>query len=104
MNTPDISHLSLPELKELKSAVAKLIETRNAEAVNHARTEILALAKRVGMDLKDLLGKTPRTDMGKVAIKYRDPENASNEWTGRGRSPHWAAAMKDAGTLDSARV
>ncbi|MFX8797513.1 H-NS histone family protein, partial [Acinetobacter baumannii] len=29
---------------------------------------------------------------GTVAIKYRDPENPANTWTGRGRMPRWMAA------------
>ncbi|MEZ5852522.1 MAG: H-NS histone family protein [Hyphomicrobiaceae bacterium] len=32
---------------------------------------------------------------GKVAVKYRNPDNPSDTWTGRGRQPKWlAAALK----------
>ena len=29
---------------------------------------------------------------GTVAVKYRDPKNPENTWTGRGRMPRWMAA------------
>jgi DNA-binding protein H-NS len=29
---------------------------------------------------------------GTVAVKYRDPENPQNTWTGRGRMPRWMVA------------
>ena len=28
---------------------------------------------------------------GKVKVKYRHPQNAALEWTGRGRQPKWVA-------------
>lgn len=40
----------------------------------------------------------------KVAPKYRNPANANETWTGRGKAPTWAAALKNAGTLDSALI
>ena len=40
----------------------------------------------------------------KVAPKYRNPANASETWTGRGKAPIWAAALKTAGTLESALI
>ena len=40
----------------------------------------------------------------KVTPKYRNPANASETWTGRGKAPIWAAALKTAGTLESALI
>jgi DNA-binding protein H-NS len=40
------------------------------------------------------MGKGKR---GKVAIKYRDPSNAANTWTGRGRMPRWMTAATKGG-------
>jgi DNA-binding protein H-NS len=40
----------------------------------------------------------------KVAAKYRDPANAANTWTGRGRMPQWVQALHSAGTLASAEI
>ena len=40
----------------------------------------------------------------KVAPKYRNPNDAAQTWTGRGRSPVWVQALKDAGTLETALI
>jgi DNA-binding protein H-NS len=31
-------------------------------------------------------------------VKYRDPKNPSNTWTGRGRPPRWMAAAVKSGS------
>jgi DNA-binding protein H-NS len=55
------------------------------------------LAKAEGMSLEEVLGgkKGKGRGKGSVAVKYRDPSNPANTWTGRGRTPLWlVAAMK----------
>lgn len=101
MNTVDISTLTIPELKGLQSDVAKLIEKRNTDAISNARSQIAEIAKNAGINLKDLVAKG---DIKKAPIKFRDPTDVNNTWSGRGRLPNWALKMKEAGTLDSARV
>jgi DNA-binding protein H-NS len=104
MNTVDISTLTIPELKGLQSDVAKLIEKRNTDAKSNARAQIAEIAKNAGINLKDLVAKGDKGDVKKAPIKFRDPTDANNTWSGRGRLPNWALKMKEAGTLDSARV
>ncbi|WP_036213062.1 H-NS family nucleoid-associated regulatory protein, partial [Novilysobacter arseniciresistens] len=41
--------------------------------------------------------KGARKTLGKVAPKYRDPSNAENTWTGRGKQPRWLAAYTGEG-------
>lgn len=41
---------------------------------------------------------------GKVAPKYRNPANAEQTWTGRGRMPLWVQELDKAGTLETARI
>jgi len=49
--------------------------------------------------------KVKRSTAGKkVAPKYRDPADADNTWTGRGRMPQWVQALHAAGTLSSAEI
>ena len=55
-----------------------------------------ALAKQHGFTLEELFGKG-RAKGGKVAVKYRDPKNPANTWTGRGRMPRWMAAATKGG-------
>nr|WP_280922918.1 H-NS histone family protein [Rubellimicrobium aerolatum] len=44
--------------------------------------------------------KPPRSSVlagTKVPIKYRDPQNEANVWSGRGRAPRWFREALDAG-------
>ena len=69
--------------------------------------KVRKLAHDNGLDISDLMAadkpkkakaKKPR---GKVAPKYKNPANASETWTGRGRQPHWVAdALASGKTLD----
>lgn len=47
---------------------------------------------------------SPKAKGGKVAPKYRNPENAEQTWTGRGIPPTWARLMREAGRLDEAVI
>ena len=46
----------------------------------------------------------PKAKGGKVAPKYRNPENAEQTWTGRGIPPTWARLMREAGRLDESII
>lgn len=104
MHTNDISQLNLAGLKDLQVQVANELKSREALAIADARNQIAAIARSVGKSVKDLLSVKAPSESKKVGIKFRDPSNAKNEWTGRGRSPNWVNKMKEAGTLESARV
>jgi DNA-binding protein H-NS len=40
----------------------------------------------------------------KLPIKYKNPLNPNQTWTGRGVDPAWVAALRDAGQLESALI
>src|SRR5262245_32602820 len=48
------------------------------------------------IEIDDLFGKG-RRGIASVAVKYRDPANPENTWTGRGRMPRWMAAASKGG-------
>ena len=49
--------------------------------------------------------KAKRATAGKkVAPKYRNPADANQTWTGRGRTPLWVQALQTAGNLASAEI
>ena len=103
MTQIDISSYSVSDLKSLQAQIAMQLESKQAAQLAGAKEQIMALAKEHGIDLKTLLS-TAKAPGKKAAIKYRDPNNSKNQWTGRGRAPGWVASMKAAGTLESARV
>src|SRR5262245_55042019 len=86
--------MSYAELAHMEARIARLkIEKRNAERAE-LRERVVAMVKQHGFEISDLFGKG-RKGKGSVAVKYRDPQNPENTWTGRGRMPRWmAAAMK----------
>ena len=62
------------------------------------RQKMADMAKEHGFDMRELFdGRTGKGKRGKVAVKYRDPSNASNTWTGRGRMPRWMTAATKGG-------
>ena len=63
------------------------------------RAELTATAAEFGYAIDELFGVSApqlkdakskaRHPKGKVAVKYRDPENRKNTWSGRGSQPRW---------------
>ena len=86
----DLNTFSLKELKKLRKDVDKAITDFEARKKREALAELEKKASDMGFTLNELLGS------GKVkkvsAPKYRNPADASQTWTGRGRIPQW---MKD---------
>lgn len=99
----DLEALSLPELNSLLAAAERrkqLVSSRRPIAL--VRRKAIALAAQLGYTIEELFGNQPATETtakkraprrktGKVAAKYRDPENKRNTWSGRGRMPRWLA-------------
>ncbi len=102
----DISTLSLAQLKELERLIPKEIKRREVEEKAKVRKELEAFVQARGFSLNDLVGgdageKTRSSRAGgKVAPKYRHPQQADLEWTGRGRKPKWVEAwLSNGGSL-----
>jgi DNA-binding protein H-NS len=105
-----LDKLSMKDLKELlddvKQAIVDRAETDKAEA----RRKIEVMAAEAGYSLMEIVkgGRSSgrRAASGakgsKVAVKYRNPKDASETWTGRGRQPRWLAAkIKQGAKLES---
>jgi len=54
------------------------------------KLKIAALANDAGLSLSELFGARRRG--GSSAVKYVNPDNRSETWTGRGRKPNWLVA------------
>ena len=88
--------MSYAELAQCKVRIERLkIEKQNAERAQ-LRERIIAMVKDHGLEIGDLFGKG-RKGKGSVAIKYRDPQNPENTWSGRGRMPRCMTAATKAG-------
>lgn len=96
----DIEALSVHELDALIATAEKRrssLSRRRPLAL--VRAELIAFAASSGYKIEELVDTGPaapapkrsstRRKTGKVAVKYRDPENKRNTWSGRGSQPRW---------------
>jgi len=87
--------------KELKEAQARVKEIAKAQAefdgrrLKELKADIEAMLGKEGYSLADLFdGKSAKKGAkAKAAPKFRNPNDASMTWSGRGRQPQW---FKDA--------
>ena len=89
-----LDKMSYAELADMETQIERLKgEKQNAER-SALRQRLVDIAKEHGFDIHDLFGKGRK---GAVAVKYRDPKNPDNTWTGRGRMPRWMVAATKGG-------
>eukprot|EP00919_Chromeraceae_sp_WS-2016_P078616 GHVR01186315.1.p2 GENE.GHVR01186315.1~~GHVR01186315.1.p2 ORF type:complete len:107 (-),score=15.92 GHVR01186315.1:57-377(-) len=85
----NLTTLDQQELEDLKKrvdqAIANLQERRKNEALEEARE----LAKKRGFSLEELMGKGSVKKKPRAEPKYRNPEDATQTWSGLGRKPKW---------------
>lgn len=93
--TIDLSTLSLAELHDLIANAQQALLARQNQERKQVIAEIQALAESAGLTVTTLeAGKTTRS---KVAPKYRNPDQPTQTWRGRGVKPRWLAALVAAG-------
>lgn len=94
----EIDHLNREELQALRGRIQDRLRALEQLDIEKARAEIAEIAKRVGIPLAQLISsaKSPQAKRERT-IKYRDPSNPSNQWSGGGRRPKWVHDWIDAG-------
>ena len=101
----DLSSLSIQDLRNLQEQIKQQLKKREHQEVAKAREQILAIAQSVGIPLKNLVGVNVRAKTGAVAARFRNPADASQQWTGRGRQPQWIKDWLASGKLlDAVRI
>ena len=104
----DLKALSPKELQSLIVNAEAHMQEAKVNQIQEVRKKIDTLLNNAGLSLADVYptrggkaGKAGKRSV--VAPKYRNPEDASQTWSGRGKRPLWVvAALKRRGvTLDS---
>ncbi len=95
MNDIDLNSLPLDELKALKKNVDKAIATFELRQKQDALAELEKTAATHGFSLNDLVGGVKAKKVSPP--KYRNPADANQTWTGRGRTPQWVKDLEAAG-------
>ncbi|HLQ19424.1 MAG TPA: H-NS histone family protein [Tabrizicola sp.] len=85
----DLNKLSLKELKDLQSQVAKAISGYEDRRKREALAELEEKAKAMGFSLAELTGVTSGRKRSPSVAKYANPANKADTWSGRGRKPRW---------------
>jgi DNA-binding protein H-NS len=88
----NLKSMSVDKLVDLRNRVEAALGTRVAEARRALESKLAKLTR----------GGHGRAGVrGKVAPKYRNPDNPSETWAGRGLRPRWlAAALKGGKKLE----
>src|SRR5215813_6212654 len=91
----NLKSMSIDKLSKLREQVAAAL---NAKVIEERRTVQDQLSKLDRVAASGSRGKGGRGGMrGAVAPKYRNPDNPSETWAGRGLKPRWLAAAIKAG-------
>jgi DNA-binding protein H-NS len=94
----NLDALSLKELKDLQSQVAKAIASYEDRKKKEAIAELEEKARQMGFSLAELTGSVVKVRKRAPATpKYANPADPSDTWSGRGRKPRWFEAALKAG-------
>src|SRR6202049_3722936 len=91
----NLKTMSVDRLIGLRNRVAAALSVKVIEQRRTLESELTKLARfQGGARTKTVFGRGAR---GSVAPKYRNPENPSETWAGRGLKPRWLAAAIKSG-------
>lgn len=93
----DYHSLSLKELKEIQSQVAKAISSFEDRRKKEAIAELEERARSMGFSLAELTGAAPARKRAPASAKFANPANSAETWSGRGRKPRWFDAALNSG-------
>ena len=93
MKTPNLEKMLTDQLWEFHAQVGSLLEKK---LTAEKRDLELKLGKLRG-DLAPPSSQRPRRYYPEVRPKYRNPEDPSQTWAGRGKTPRWVNRMVETG-------
>jgi DNA-binding protein H-NS len=106
----DLETMPLPELRTLRAQIEAEIRRRGS-ATQRLIKRVQKLAADQGLSLNELITvaggscEAPTVSRAGTTIKYRNPVNTAQGWTGHGRKPGWVIDyLANGGTLDKLAV
>ena len=91
----DLSVYSVEELEDLIQRAQLTVKEKREADMKELRRKAQEMADSLGMDVAEIMGIRKqaggrrRKPARKAKIKYRNPENPEQTWTGRGMRPVW---------------
>jgi len=96
--TNNLHDLSESELASMIDNAQKALRDRQDGKRKEGIAKIRDIASAIGVNVEITeLGKLSTRKGGKVAVKYQNPANPSNRWTGRGMKPKWLRELIEQG-------
>ncbi|ROU01142.1 H-NS family nucleoid-associated regulatory protein [Histidinibacterium lentulum] len=96
----DLSTMDRKDLEKLRKDIDKQIERLNKSDQKAALEAAERAAREHGFSLAELTGGAS-AKAGRVKTvnppRYRNPDNPSQTWTGKGRRPDWIKAAQEKG-------
>lgn len=89
MKASELAALSLKELRALSERVDAAIAEREQQDRADVKAKLADMAAKAGFSVGELFGNGKGGKRGAVAVKFRNPKDPSQTWTGRGRKPNW---------------
>ena len=101
-----LDSLSLHELEKVINEAEQTIKDRKKNELKNVKKQVKDIIRENGYVPSDIFPalKSTQKPKAKVAPKYRNPEDSTQTWTGRGRKPAWIKTLDESGTLESAAI
>jgi len=96
LTSEDLIKFPLKELLAFQAKLNKAIEIRREEEKQEIYKKITALASESGFSLSELMSQKP-AKKAPAPIKYRNPDNKNEGWTGTGKKPKWLTTLLASG-------
>lgn len=93
----DLQKMSKKQLAELMQRAESRSRELDAAELEKVRADVRAFAQSKGYTIEQLFGGRGRKARRKAAPKYRNPADAAQTWSGRGKRPRWFHAALKAG-------
>jgi DNA-binding protein H-NS len=102
MSKINIERLTHKELVQLQQEITMALGERRAQELQTLKRRIADMASSAGFDLGEVVGGGRGGKRGPAPIKFRNPKNSAQTWTGRGRKPLWMVeALKKGQRMES---
>jgi DNA-binding protein H-NS len=95
----NLTDMSEAELNSVIENARKALKEKQESKRKEVLSKIKELAGSIGVNIEisESGAKSSSRKGSSVPIKYRDPSNSNNKWTGRGMKPKWLKELLDQG-------
>ena len=92
---PDLERMDLDDLWDLHQRIIPILDRKLESEKRKLQDQLDELRRKSGRSAVDV--PQDRRRYPKVEQKFRNPDNPSETWSGRGKTPQWLAQLVAAG-------